>query len=133
MLLITGSKTDCSFRLERIRNTTENDLKYQLLKTQVRQGFPEHELSELIHPYWNVCDDLLISDDDFILKGTRSVVPANLRKHVLADLHASRRGIEGTKARAHLIVYWPGIDNDITNTLVDVRTARSVNLIGLAM
>ena len=59
---------------------------------------------------------MLISDDDFVLKGTRLVIPANLRKHVLADLHASHRGIEGTKARAGLIVYWPGIDNGITNT-----------------
>ena len=30
-------------------------------------------------------------------------------------MHASHRGIEGTKARARLIMYWPGIDNDITN------------------
>ena len=116
--LSQAQMTDCPFRLERIRNATKNDLEYQLLKTQVRQGFPEnkHELNELIHPYWNVCDDLLISDDDFVLKGTRLVNPANLRKHVLADLHASYRGIEGTKARARLLVYWPGIDNDITNT-----------------
>ena len=40
--------------------------------TQVRQGFPEHkrELPELIHPNCNVQDDLLISDDDFALKGS---------------------------------------------------------------
>ena len=59
---------------------------------------------------------MLINDDGFVLKGTRLVTPANLCKHVLADLRASHRGIEGTRARAHLIVYWPGIDNDITNT-----------------
>ena len=35
---------------------------------------------------------------------------------MLADLRASHRGIEGTKARARLIVYRPGIGNDITNT-----------------
>ena len=35
---------------------------------------------------------------------------------MLADLHASYRGIEGTQARVRLIVYRPGIDNDITNT-----------------
>ena len=68
--LSQAQKADCSFRLERIRNATENDLEYQLLKTQVRQGFPghKHELPELVHPYWNVRDDLLISDDDFSSK-----------------------------------------------------------------
>ena len=35
---------------------------------------------------------------------------------MLADLHASHKAIKGTKARARLTVYWPGIDNDITNT-----------------
>ena len=115
--LSQARKADCSFRLERIRNATETDLEYQLLKTQVRQSFPEHKHKspELVHSYWNVRDDFLISDDDFVLKGTRLVIPTGLHKHVLADLHASRRGIEGTKARARLIVYWPGIDNDITN------------------
>ena len=51
--LSQAQKADCSFRLERIRNATENDLEYQLLKTQVWQGFPEykHELPELVHLY----------------------------------------------------------------------------------
>ena len=56
------------------------------------------------------------SDDDFLLKGTRLVIPASLRKHELTDLHASHRDIKGTKARAGFIVYWPGIDHNITNT-----------------
>ena len=73
----------------------------------------KHELPKLVHPQRNVRDDLLISDDDFVLKGTRLVIPASLREQ--ADLNASLRGIDGTKARARLIVYWPGIDNDITN------------------
>jgi len=58
---------------------------------------------------------LLISDDGFVLKGTRLLIPAELRKTILFDLHAAHRGIEATKARARLIIYWPGIDNDIHN------------------
>ena len=38
-----AQKTKCFFRLERIRNATENDLEYQLFKTQVQQGFPVHK------------------------------------------------------------------------------------------
>ena len=76
----------------------------------------KHELPELVHLYWNVREDLLISDDDFFLKGTLLVIPVSHRKHVLADLHTSHRGIEGTKERARLVVYWPGIDSNIANT-----------------
>ena len=115
--LSQAQKANGLFGLESIRNNFENELEYQLLKTQVSKRFPvhKHELHKLVHPYWNVRDDLLISDDDFVLKGTRLVIPAGLRKHVLADLHTSHRVIEGVKAKVRLIVYWPGIDNDITN------------------
>ena len=56
-----------------------------------------------------------VSDDGFVLKGTRLLIPHELRKSILSDLHASHRGIEGTKARDRLIMYWPGMDNDIAN------------------
>ena len=76
----------------------------------------KHPLTKLIHPYRNVRDGLLISNDDFLLKGTRLVILANLLKDVLAGLHASHRCINSTKARAGLVVYSPGNENDITNT-----------------
>ena len=59
---------------------------------------------------------MLINEDGFILKGTRLVIPKSLRQMVLKDLHAGHRGIEGSKARARLLVYWPQIDNDIENS-----------------
>ena len=92
-------------------------MEYQLLKDQIKQGFPQnkHDLSELLHPYWNVRENLLISDGGFVLEGTRLFIPHELRQSILSDLHASHRGIEGTKAKARLIMYWPGMDNDITN------------------
>ena len=74
----------------------------------------KHELPKLVHPQRNVRDDLLISDDGFVLKDICLVIRASLREQ--ADLNASHRGIDGAKARARLIVYWPGIDNDITIT-----------------
>ena len=90
----------------------------------------KREFPKLVHPYWNIRDDLLVSDDDFVLKGTRLVIPAGLRKHVLADLHASHWGIEGTKARARLIVYC----RELTMTSpIHVRAARNINLFGCAM
>ena len=100
---------DCSFRLEKLKEIADNDVEYQLLKAQINQGFPQskHDLSDLLHPYCNVCEDLLVSDDNFFLKGTRLLVPHELRKSILSDLHASHRGIEGTKARARLMIYWP--------------------------
>ena len=137
--LSQAQMADCSFRLEKLKEIADNDVEYQLLKAQINQGFPQnkHDLSDLLHPYWNVREDLLVSDDGFVLKGTCSLIPHKLRKtrrinieikkkkkkkkkkrlnkSILSDLHASHPGIEGTKTRARLIMYWPGMDNDITN------------------
>ena len=86
---------DCSFRLEQLKKIADNDVEYQLLKAQINQGFPQnkHDLSELLHPYWNVREDLLVSDDGFVPKGTRLLIPHELRKSILSDLHSSHRGI----------------------------------------
>lgn len=45
------------------------------------------------------------------------VVPAALRRSVLAPLHDSHRGAEVTKRRARQAVYWPGIYANIVNTV----------------
>ena len=56
-------------------------------------------------------ENLLISDDDFVLLGSRLVIPKRLRSKVLDELHASHRGIEGRREHARLVVYWPNIDS----------------------
>ena len=74
-------------------------MEYQLLKAQINQGFPQnkHDLFELLNPYWNVREDLLVSDDSFVLKGTRLLIPHELRKSILSDLHASHWGLKALK------------------------------------
>ena len=67
-----------------------------------------------MHPYWKLRGNLY-SEDDLDQYGARVVVPAALRRHVLACLHDSYRGAEATKRRARQVVYWPAIDSDIAN------------------
>ena len=43
---------------------------------------------------------------------------------VLHELHASHRGAVRTKQRAKLIVYWPGIDNDIDNIILACKQCQ---------
>ena len=61
-----------SFRLEAHRKTADEDLEYQLLKQQIELGFSEHkrDFDTTLHPYWQVGNNLLVSDDDFVLLGT---------------------------------------------------------------
>ena len=52
-----------------------------------------------------------------ILYGVRIIVPRLARKDVLEQLRTAHQGIERTKRRARQTLYWPGINNDITNTV----------------
>ena len=47
-----------------------------------------------------------------------------MRSQVLSQLHDSHQGSVRTKQRAHLSVYWPGIDNDIDNTILACRQCQ---------
>ena len=62
-------------------------------------------------------DQLTFEDELILLNSHRIVVPAQKRKEILTKLHVSHQGIERTKQRARQIVYWPGINSDIKNTV----------------
>lgn len=56
-------------------------------------------------------------DGELALHRSRIVIPAALRKHTLARLHDSHRGIEATRRHVRQKVFWPGINADIKNTV----------------
>ena len=56
-------------------------------------------------------------DGDLVLYGPHMVVPSASRKSVLQRLHESQHGAETTKRWAKQIVFWPGINWDITNAV----------------
>ena len=104
--------------LEEIHKQGDEDPEYELLKKTIVDGFPDNnnELHITIRPYANV-KDLLCIDEDLIVCGQRLLIPRKMRKEVLKLLHSSHQGIERTRQRARQSVYWPGINNDIENTV----------------
>ena len=104
--------------LTAIRAASERDPDIRTLKDVIMSGFPDHksEVDLQVRPYWSVRDKLCV-DDDLVVCGHRLVVPKDLRKSVLQSLHASHQGEVRTKRRARQTVYWPGIDQDISNVI----------------
>ncbi len=105
-------------RLQDLRQQAEVDQEYQQVQHYICNGFPDHrhQLPEQCRRYWNVRSQLAL-DDDLIVYGCRLLIPSAMRPQVLQELHASHQGAVRTKLRANLIVYWPGINNDIENTI----------------
>ena len=55
----------------------------------------------------------LSSLDGCVLWSTRVVIPTAGRKRTLDDLHETHQGASQMKARARMVVWWPGLDKSI--------------------
>ena len=114
-----------SIRLGDVRTYAAEDPEYQQLCHYIINGFPAHrnQLPEVCRRFWNVRNQLAL-DDDLIVYGCRLLIPLQMRRAVLAQLHESRQVSVRTKQRAQLVVYWPGIDNDIDNIILSCRQCQ---------
>ena len=118
-----------SLRLQDQRKIAEDDPQYQRLKHYIVHGFPKHrrQLPTDCRRYWNVRHNLSIKVN-LILLGCRLLIPTEMRRDILSQLHESHQGMIHTKERARLVVYWPGFDNEIDNIIYPARPAKTRTL-----
>lgn len=102
--------------LKNVKIEAGRDPVIRKLTETIMGGFPKNrsDLDEELREFWKVRDGLGVVDG-LVVYGTRVVIPKELRKQILEDLHASHQGREKTLARARQCVYWPGITRDIEN------------------
>ena len=119
------SCTQESLRLTDLRQQAEGDHEYQQLKKYIYEGFPPHrnQLLEQCRRYWNLRNQLTI-EDDLIVYGCRLLIPSAMRHSVLVQLHSAHQGSVRTRQRAKQVVYWPGIDNDIDNIILQCKQCQ---------
>ena len=81
-------------------------------------GWPnDHRmLPQELHMFWNYREDLSM-ENGLITKGARLLIPSTLRKKVLEQIHDGHLGIEKCMLKARDSVFWPGISNDIHETV----------------
>ena len=71
-----------------------------------------------IQPYWTFREELTI-EDGLILKGTRIVIPNKQWQAILKQLHEGHLGLNKCKLRAKETVYWPGLNNELENLVLN--------------
>ena len=79
------------------------------------QGWP-HTVPEELKPYRQRKDEIT-AEGNCLLWGSRVVIPTKLRERVLEELHDGHPGVVRMKQAAHGILWWPGIDKQIENTV----------------
>ncbi|XP_077525587.1 uncharacterized protein LOC144136799 [Haemaphysalis longicornis] len=59
-----------------------------------------------------------------LLKGTKVVVPKSMRAEMLQRIHEGHLGMNKCKAKARLLVFWPGLNGDIETMLKECAVCR---------
>lgn len=105
-------------RLDSLREETKCDSTLMKLRDFIMIGWPKsmQDLPEMLHAYWCFRDELTILDG-LIMKGNRVVVPNTMRSETLSRLHDAHQGLSSTLQRARRTVYWPKMQNDITDMI----------------
>ena len=80
-----------------------------------------------IKKYWHVRNELNIIND-LLVRGTRIIIPAAERKHVLELLHCGHLGIVKCCERARNSVWWPHINQAIHEMVNNCRKCAEVRV-----
>ena len=103
-------------RLEELRAATASDCALQKLMQVTMKGWPAQKSdSDLdVRAYYIVRHELTVQNG-LVFKDCRIVVPTSLRKNIIATVHRSHQGIQGCIRLAKDAVYWPLMNQEITD------------------
>ena len=100
--------------LHRFKHVSADDQALCELRRIIQQGWPtsKSEVTETLHPYYDFRDELT-TQDQLVFKGPLVVVPAALRKEMMAACHITHIGIEGCIRRARESMFWPRMATEL--------------------
>ena len=116
--LLTSNLPVSKPKLEEIKRATADDPSLKELKETIKSGWPEtkSQTPANIQIYWNVRDELS-EVEGILLKNDRIIVPPSMRKEMLQRIHQGHMGIEKSKRRARDVLYWPGMNSQISDMI----------------
>ena len=111
--------------LDTIRQECNTDGVMVALKDQIRKGFPDssNDMNPVVRDFHRFGHGLCVVDGIPCYK-TRIIIPAKMRKQVLAALHSAHQGVSGMTARAEQSVFWPTITRDIVEARATCRVSQ---------
>ena len=103
-------------RLQELRDATASDCVLQKHIQVTLGGWPsQNSDTDLdVRAYYNVRHELTMQNG-LVFKDNRIVVPTSVRKDIIATVHRSHQGIQGCIHRAKDAVYWPLMNQEITD------------------
>ena len=110
-------------KLAKLKTETQKDSSLQDLKYVVEIGWPKskQEAPATTMPYWNFRDEISTANG-ILFKGERVIVPKSMQADMLSLVHSSHLGAEKCKQRAKEVLYWPGMNAQIEDVVLNCQT-----------
>lgn len=110
----TASLSLSAERLEQVKHTARDDPVLRQLREVIQQGWPHSKsgLTECLHPYYDYRDEL-VTQGDLVFKGELLVIPAAMRREMIATVHATHIGVDGCIRRARDTMFWPRMTTEL--------------------
>ncbi|UYV64585.1 K02A2.6-like [Cordylochernes scorpioides] len=109
--------TDKDEMLTRIFEAQQEDTTLKAVVNYLEQGWPDKKkMSQALLSYWHVKDEHGVQNG-LLMRSCRLVIPASMKLDILDKLHAGHFGITKTRLRARETVWWPGISEEIAETV----------------
>ena len=101
-------------KLHRLQHASADDPVLRELRKTIQQGWPKckSDVSEALHAYFDFRDELTVQDM-LVFKGPVVVIPAGLRREMMAACHDTHIGVEGCVRRARESMFWPRMATDL--------------------
>lgn len=64
----------------------------------------------------------MTEQEGLCFKGNRVVIPKSMRRGMIEKLHYTHQGVEKTKVKAREILFWPGMNKQIQDTISNCPT-----------
>ncbi|UYV83527.1 K02A2.6-like, partial [Cordylochernes scorpioides] len=114
---VLSCKTDKDEMLTKIFEAQQEDTTLKAVVNYLEQGWPDKKkMSQALLSYWHVKDELGVQNG-LLMRSCRLVIPASMKLEILDKLHAGHFGITKTRLRARETVWWPGISEEIAETV----------------
>ena len=123
---VRGTAAFSERRQKELEEASRNDPELEKVRQVVRSGWPKQrkELDPEIRKFYDSRDEIAVLDG-IVFKADRVVIPSSMRSEMLKIIHEGHLGMVRSKQLARDVLYWPGMNAQIEDTVNNCAICQS--------